>query len=127
MTQYNGKNNGDLCAAFSLMKKRGWKSKSTLHLALDELKHYGWIICTRTGGLNKIPNLYAITFKPIDECDGKLDVPSTVAPPGNWQNEMDSWRKPEKYKNRFNTIEKKSLVQTLNHTGTNAEPMRLIK
>ena len=27
--QFNGHNNGDLCAAFSIMQKRGWRSKDT--------------------------------------------------------------------------------------------------
>jgi len=27
--QYNGKNNGDLCATWSMMAKRGWSSRST--------------------------------------------------------------------------------------------------
>ena len=34
LSQYNGKNNGDFCAAWTLMKERGWKSKGTLHRAL---------------------------------------------------------------------------------------------
>ena len=38
--QYSGYNNGDLTAAFTIMKKRGWKSKETLRLAIDELLHY---------------------------------------------------------------------------------------
>ena len=36
--QYNGFNNGDLCAAFSVLKERGWRSKGTLARAIDELK-----------------------------------------------------------------------------------------
>ena len=35
--QYNGRNNGDLTAAFGHMKKRGWRSKQTLAKALREL------------------------------------------------------------------------------------------
>jgi len=31
--QYNGFNNGDLCAAFSVLNKRGWKSKGTVESA----------------------------------------------------------------------------------------------
>ena len=30
VAQYRGDNNGDLCAAFSMMKRRGWKSTHTL-------------------------------------------------------------------------------------------------
>ena len=85
--QYNGRNNGDLCAAFTMMKKRGWRSKETLNKAINELVHYGWIMVTRRGGLNKTPNLFAVTFRPIDECDGKLDIPPTHTAPATWKND----------------------------------------
>ncbi|WP_303900773.1 hypothetical protein [Thiohalomonas denitrificans] len=82
--QYRGTNNGDLTAAFSIMERRGWKSKSSLQNALVELLETGWIIKTRQGGRN-FPSLYALTFLPIDECGGKLDRPSTNAPLGWWK------------------------------------------
>ncbi len=59
--KYKGGNNGNLCATWSYLRtERGWKSKETLALALDELLHYGWLVVTRPGeALNKIPTLYA--------------------------------------------------------------------
>jgi hypothetical protein len=124
-TQYNGSNNGDLCIAFSVMKKQGWKSKQTLFLAMDELKHYGWIVQTRIGGMNNTPHLYAITFHPIDECKGKLDIKATKTPLGNWKNKVEKWTKPERYKSNFDTLENKSMVQTQYRDGTNVVPMEL--
>jgi hypothetical protein len=123
--QYNGGNNGDLCIAFSMMKKQGWRSKQTLYLAINELLHYGWLVRTRIGGLNKTPNLYAITFHPIDECKGKLDIKATKIPPGNWKNKVEKWNKPERYKSNFDTLENKSMVQTQYRDGTNVVPMEL--
>lgn len=82
--QYNGFNNGDLCCAWKLMKARGWKSRSTVERARDELLARGWIEQTRQGGRNA-PNLYALTFQPIDECKGKLDVPPTKTASGLWR------------------------------------------
>ena len=82
--QYNGKNNGDLCATWSMMKKRGWASASTSHEALKELLHYGLIIKSRQGGRHS-PTLYAMTWHAIDECKGKLDVPETNIPSGEWK------------------------------------------
>lgn len=77
--QYRGKNNGDLSAAWVLMKKRGWRSKSTLYRAIKVAEEAGFILRTRQGGINKC-NLFAITWQSVDECGGKLDVnPSTVA------------------------------------------------
>lgn len=63
--QYYGKNNGDLCIAYSLMEKRGWKSKGTLHKAKKELIDKKFIEVSRQGGKHKA-SLYALTFKPID-------------------------------------------------------------
>ena len=82
--QYNGANNGDLCAAWSLMSKRGWRSKDTLFRALQELTERGLIEKTRQGGRNHC-NLYALTWMAIDDCKGKLDYGPTRAPSGLWR------------------------------------------
>tara|TARA_R110002050_G_scaffold57423_5_gene129280 strand:+ start:200152 stop:200571 length:420 start_codon:yes stop_codon:yes gene_type:complete len=84
--QYNGKNNGDLCATWSMMRRRGWKSASTLYKAIKELLAYEFIIVSRQGGRHSA-TLYAVTWNNIDECKGKLDISSTVAPLGNWMTE----------------------------------------
>lgn len=81
--QYNGKNNGDLCAAYSMMQKHGWRSKGTLARALTELVNAGFILITRQGGKHKA-NLYAVTFRGVDECGGKLDINPTPVPPNTW-------------------------------------------
>lgn len=84
-TQYNGSNNGDLTAAFGYMKKHGWKSEATLRRAINELEQAGFIEKTRQGS-KRICNLYAITWQPIDDCDGKLDVSATKTPSNKWKN-----------------------------------------
>ena len=81
--QYNGKNNGDLHAAWSLMMKdRGWKSKDTLHRALGELMKSGLLIRTRQGkryGGTHFPSLYAVAWEAIDTSD-KHDMATVTAP-----------------------------------------------
>lgn len=77
--QFKGSNNGDLTAAWSFMQARGWRSKGTLHKALAALLDAGLIEQTRQGGKNRC-SLYAITWRPIDECKGKLDVRPTQGP-----------------------------------------------
>ncbi len=84
VAQYKGDNNGDLCAAWTLMEKRGWRSRDTLSKARRGLLKGEWIIVTRQGGKHK-PTLYALTFYNIDECRGKLDVEPTHRPPSNWR------------------------------------------
>lgn len=100
--QYNGRNNGDLCAALSLLRKRGWKSSDTISTALKELRHYGLIVLTRQGGLlmrdggGHTASLYALTWQPIDPCEGKLDHPPTATAPGQWRNPVTRFERPAK-------------------------------
>lgn len=83
--QYDGKNNGDLCAAWSVLSKRGWNSPATLNRSISKLLNTGFIVLTRQGGRNRA-SLYAVTFRPIDECDGKLDSKTTTVAANNWKN-----------------------------------------
>lgn len=73
LAQYNGRNNGDLAAAPSMMRARGWKSKANLSAALAELLDTGFLVQTRKGSRN-VAALYAYTWNVVDECKGKLDV-----------------------------------------------------
>ncbi len=50
----------------------------------------GWIVVTRLGGKHKA-TLYAVTWLPIDYCDGKLDVSSTDVAGNEWK--VDSGNK----------------------------------
>ena len=81
---YHGLNNGDLSAAWKLMCKRGWHSKGTLHKASQKTLDAGFLMVTRQGGRNR-PTLYALTFFAINECDDKLEVSATNAPPNTWR------------------------------------------
>ncbi len=82
--QYKGSNNGDFAMAWSMMSKRGWRSKDTLYRGRDELLDKGFIIQTRQGGKHRC-SLYAVTWKPIDDCNGKLDCSSTRTALGYWK------------------------------------------
>lgn len=88
--QLNGKNNGDLSAAPAIMELFGWTSRGSICDALTELLALGFIEQTRQGGKNKC-SLYAVTWLPIDECSGKLDVKPTRLASNLW--------KPENAKN----------------------------
>ena len=87
--QYRGHNNGDLSATLSLMRDRGWNSSDQLDKAKKELVGKDVIRVARQGGLNKC-NLYALTWFPIDECKGKLDIASTRSAPVNWRIKLAS-------------------------------------
>ncbi|MBO68727.1 MAG: hypothetical protein CL398_10495 [Acidiferrobacteraceae bacterium] len=89
LAQFRGNNNGDLCATLKTMRERGWNSSDQLHKAKNELIEKDVIIVARQGGLNKA-NLYAVTWFPIDECKGKLDVAPTRTAPVNWKNRSSS-------------------------------------
>lgn len=82
--QFKGNNNGDLTAALGVLKARGWKTKPTIHSAVQELLAKNLIIKTRTGRFMNpggTCNLYALTWQPIHECGGKLDESPTLSPP----------------------------------------------
>lgn len=82
--QYRGKNNGDLTAAHSILKGWGFGSRGTIAKAISELQRANLIVTTREGRFqrpNSMCSLYALTWKPIDECGGKLDVNPTLTPP----------------------------------------------
>jgi len=86
--QYNGHNNGDLCATWSQLRKRGFKSKGTLSRSLKELIATKFIVLSRISYQWQKPNLYAITYLSIDECNGKLDIKETVTAPNSWRTEI---------------------------------------
>ena len=82
--QFRGDNNGDFTAAWTVMSTRGWSSRDTLDRALKMLLDNGWIIKTRQGGKHRC-NLYGVTWLPIDECNGKLDIIPTRVAAGTWK------------------------------------------
>lgn len=86
LSQWRIGNNGYLCAAWSVMKNRGWRSKETLAKSLKELEESGWLIRTRQGGRN-LCSLFAVTFLRIDDPHpGKpLDIGPTVGPLSYWR------------------------------------------
>ena len=78
--QYSGFNNGDLTIAWTVMEKRGWKSRETLNAARKQLLETGIIEMTRMGDRRR-PHLYAFTFFAVDDCGGKVtatDKPSSL-------------------------------------------------
>lgn len=82
--QFRGGNNGDLSAAPRLLKGWGIASKVTVSKAIQELLAGRLIIRTREGRfLNPGGQcaLYALTWQPIDDCQGKHDTQPTITPP----------------------------------------------
>lgn len=89
-SQYTGFNNGYLCGAWTLAKERGWASPTTAREALLELEHYKMVERTQQGGRNK-PNLYAFTFRRVDEQEGRppLDSTPTMSSGNQWKEGVD--------------------------------------
>jgi len=82
LAQYNGHNNGDFCAAWTVMEKSGWRSRDTLGKALGELQQARFICQTRQGGRNRA-SLYGVTFYQLDDSP-KLDVMKGDFPRSAW-------------------------------------------
>jgi hypothetical protein len=81
--QYNGKNNGDLSAAWKIMEPKGWRSEGTLDRAKKELLESEFIAQTRQGRLPNLCTLYGITWKPLNP-NQKLDIGPNGFPCGAW-------------------------------------------
>ncbi len=98
--QYNGRNNGDLTVAHSVLKLRGWASRGTISRAIQELLDADLVICTREGRFTNPGGrcgLYALTWKPIDECPGKdLTVEPKSTPPRKFSLEVNEKPCPER-------------------------------
>ena len=82
-SQYNGKNNGDLCSAWKIMQPKGWKSEATLHKAKRELLAAEFIAETRKGRRPNLCSLYGITWQPLNP-SAKLEVTPFGFPVGAW-------------------------------------------
>jgi hypothetical protein len=83
--QYRGNNNGDLCAAWKLMRARGWKSEETLGKAKRDLLETGLIVETRKGAFPNKCALFALTWYALDDCGGKLDISARSFPRGAYK------------------------------------------
>lgn len=83
--QYRGNNNGDLCAAWKVMKLRGWKSEETLHKAKRELLESNLIAETRKGAFPNKCALFGLTWHALDDCNGKLDISAQSFPRGAYK------------------------------------------
>ena len=68
-SQYRGNNNGDLTAAWKIMRGRGWRSEATLNKAKRELLGAGFIFETRKGHRPNVCSLYALTWFFLDVSD----------------------------------------------------------
>jgi len=74
-------NNGNIDAALSTLRHRGWRSSATLTRALKELVVVGLIAQTRQGGIasmSKICSLYRFTDEEVHE-HPKLAIPRMKA------------------------------------------------
>ena len=81
--QYNGSNNGDLQASFSVFEAKGWKSSDTFNRAKKELLENGFLVKTRQGHFPKVCSLYGITWQVIDQSN-KYDDLSLVGKVLGW-------------------------------------------
>lgn len=65
-SQYRGDNNGDLTSTWSVMFKRGWRSRTTLWRCKLELVELGFVYVTRVGQRPNKCELLALTWFPLD-------------------------------------------------------------
>ncbi len=97
--QYNGRNNGDLTNAYSVLSSRGWRSRGTIQRATKELLDARLIVQTREGRFinpGGVCALYAVSWRPIDDCPGKgLSIGPSNTPPRKFSLENSKNACPE--------------------------------
>jgi hypothetical protein len=93
--QFKGSNNGDLSAALSVLKSKGWTRGQTISNAARELIYYGMIEMTRQGDLHRC-SLFAVTWRAIDQCSGKPEVKATNVASRLWANTKPPYVRPIK-------------------------------
>lgn len=101
--QYNGKNNGNLTAAHSLLRDRTWAS-STLARTLNSLINRGLVVVTRQGWKQRgKPTLLALTWYGIDDPPLKVDYDEGIQPSpvplSYWAVERTAWKHQPRVKN----------------------------
>jgi hypothetical protein len=83
--QYRGMNGGDLAMTFGIARRYGIRSKKQLVAGLRLLQQHGLVRKTLQGGKRPFgPCLYAVTWRQIDACGGKLEIGPTNAPSNAW-------------------------------------------
>jgi ribosomal protein L35 len=90
-----GTNNGNI--SFDDIRQHNankWSSRATRQAAVNYLVEHGWLVRTRRGGLHMGCDLFAVSWWPIDECDGKHDYPAEKVASNLWAKKM-TVRNPE--------------------------------
>ena len=84
-SQYRGSNNGDLDFCVTNAKRRSSPlSGGMLLRGVRELEDAGFLVQTRQGGRHRA-SLYALSWFPIDDCNGKLEIAPTAVAPNTWR------------------------------------------
>lgn len=126
-------NNGNISAALSDMKHRGWASSATLAKALYELRAMGFIAVTVEGGLRqgtRVPSLYRFTDLEVYE-QPKVGVLAAKATHEYRRFESvreaeqalaEGFEKLQEAGRKKQHTAKNTPVQKLNRTGSKTEP-----
>lgn len=80
--QYNGHNNGKLCAIPEQMIPRGFKSPNTVYKVAKELVEAELLVVSKMGLKgSRAPHFYAITWQAVDEIPKfNMEINSTRTP-----------------------------------------------
>jgi len=68
--QFTGHNNGDLRPSVKYLAELGWNSRDTVQRAKKELVDVGLLFLTAQGHKPRKASQYALTWLPLDRCDG---------------------------------------------------------
>ncbi|MBE0625685.1 MAG: hypothetical protein IH606_12830 [Burkholderiales bacterium] len=119
-------NNGNINAALSTLKHRGWRSSATLNKALIDLVAVGLIAQTRQGGIasmSKICSLYRFTDEEVFD-HPKLGIPKMKATHDYRRFDKLAWARAAVREARQSHQGKNRKVQKLKLTASEPKAMR---
>ena len=117
-SRFNGHNNGNLSLPWSEARHRGISAPWKLYAGLRVLEKTDLVHCTRRGRLErgmKIPSLYALTWRGIDNCE-RIAFDEGVARSPIPSNAWAKWIKPPDWEQVFKQINRTARGRKKSHT-----------
>jgi hypothetical protein len=115
LLSYHGRNNGCLGLTFPQAKTLGVSSQWKLYSGLHVLMLADLIICTRQGRLvagKKLPSLYALTWKGIDQPQESVSFDGSISPCPLPSNSWARWSRPHDWNDLIARISRKMRGRT---------------
>lgn len=121
LAQFNGMNNGTLALPFSQARTLGVSAQWKLYAGLRLLEAVELILCTRRGRLEggtKLPSLYAVTWRGIDEPKEAVIFDAGIGPCPIPSQRWARWEKPADWRDHCRKVARENHGRKKNPVST---------